>query len=271
MAQPPSPREQSSARRRRQLFVAMALLLIGILIKLGGPILHAYLFEERSGGRHAAHDTASKQPRTSAPALALHLASQSGDAPAAAAALIRSRGRVDINRVHPRLGLTPLHLATVGNHIAVVELLLASAELDVNKAEKGGRTALFMAAEAGNAAVVALLLKTGRGVDVNVAKEGGWTSLHVAAEHNHAAVLRLLLAGTGTGTTTDTPKINVNALATGGITPLIMATANGHAAAVALLTKEGRADVDMAMTLVSVLSDKLRPYTRVAVSRGCSP
>ena len=162
-------------------------------------------------------------------------------------------GGVDINRVHPRLGLTPLHLATVGNHVAVVELLLASAELDVNQAEKGGRTALFMAAEAGNAAVVALLLKTGRGVDVNVAKEGGWTSLHVAAEHNHAAVLRLLLAGTDTGTADTTPKthINVSALATSGITPLIMATAKGHVAAVALLIKEGLADVDMAMTQVS--------------------
>jgi len=239
---------------RRQLFVAVVLVLIGILAKLGGPILHAYLFEERSSDRHAAHDAMARQPSapSAPPTLALHLASQSGDAPAAAA-LIRGGGGVDINRVHPRLGLTPLHLATVGNHVAVVELLLESAELDVNKAEKGGRTALFMAAEAGNAAVVALLLKTGRGVDVNVAKEGGWTSLHVAAEHNHAAVLRLLLAGTGTGTADTAPKINinVNALATSGITPLIMATAKGHVAAVALLIKEGRADVDMAMTQVS--------------------
>ena len=40
----------------------MVLVLIGILTKLGGPILHAYLFEERSSDRHAAHDTMARQP-----------------------------------------------------------------------------------------------------------------------------------------------------------------------------------------------------------------
>ena len=71
-------------------------------------------------------------------------------------------------------GLTPLHIATLANHPAAIELLLANGA-DVSLADREGNTALHMASFLGRTDIVRLLLKAG--ADPELRNDLGFSSL----------------------------------------------------------------------------------------------
>ena len=126
------------------------------------------------------------------------------------------------------------HLAEHG-HEAIVKLLLATGNIDVDVKGNYGRMPLSYAAGNGHEAVVKLLLATGN-VDVNVKDNDGWTPLSYAAGNGHEAVVKLLLA---------TGNIDVDVKDKNwGRTPLSWAAGNGNEAVVKLLLATGNVDVD---------------------------
>jgi len=110
----------------------------------------------------------------------------------------------------------------------VVELLLKTDGVDVNKGDEAGETPLLIAAEKGHSSVVELVLKAD-GVDVNKGNNDGYTPLHVAAQNGHLSVVELLLKADGV----DVRKKNVL-----GRTPLRLAFGRGHASVVHLFLAE---------------------------------
>ena len=124
---------------------------------------------------------------------------------------------------------TPLSYAAENGHEAIVELLLATGQVDVNMGDRSGQTPLFYAAQNGHKAVVELLLATGQ-IDIDVKDELGQTPLFYAAQNGHKAVVELLLA---------IGQIDVDVKDKLGQTPLFYAAQNGHEAIVKLLLAIG--------------------------------
>ena len=85
-------------------------------------------------------------------------------------------------------GKTPLHLASINNHINMVTLLL-KAEADPNIPDMRCETALFGAIS--NNEMVKVLLEGG--ANPNCANDGGETPLYWAASYNQIEVVNLLL------------------------------------------------------------------------------
>jgi ankyrin repeat protein len=127
-------------------------------------------------------------------------------------------------------GETALHSAVSNDHKDVAELLL-SMGADINAKNKVGVTALHVAADKGFRDVVELLLA--RGAEVNAKAQNGGTPLHVAAEKGHKEVAHSLLAA----------KADVDARMTSGETPLMSSVASDHKDVAELLLANG-ADVN---------------------------
>lgn len=119
-------------------------------------------------------------------------------------------------------GWTPLHVAAVLGHEAVVRLLLDKGA-QVNAASQAGETPLHLGAVEGNEAVVRLLLE--KGAQVNAAAKEGSTPLHGAAGRGHEIVVRLLLEN----------KANVSARDQLGRTPLHIGVLGGNPDVLSLL------------------------------------
>lgn len=86
-------------------------------------------------------------------------------------------------------GDTPLHCASAGGHVAVVEILLGGVEIE----DRGWRgcTPLHFAAMQGHEGVVRLLID--RGADLEARNDEGATPLHVGAWRGHVGIVRMLL------------------------------------------------------------------------------
>ncbi|KAL2782460.1 ankyrin repeat-containing domain protein [Aspergillus keveii] len=84
----------------------------------------------------------------------------------------------------------------MNGHEAVMELLLQTAEVDVNAHDKELLTPLHFAASNGREAVVRLLLQTA-GVDLNATDRIMNTPLHDAVLNGHVATVKLLLQTAG--------------------------------------------------------------------------
>ena len=80
--------------------------------------------------------------------------------------------------VQNRAGLTPLMLAAINNHAAVLRTLIDHGA-DKNARTRAGWTALAYAAWRGHAEIVRVLLA--RGADPNVTDREGWTILQYAS------------------------------------------------------------------------------------------
>ena len=89
---------------------------------------------------------------------------------------------------------TTMMIASYFGHETVVQLLLATGNIDTDSKDNYGRTPLSWAAKNGHEAVVQLLLATGN-IDTNSKdKYYGQTPLSWAAQNGHDAVVQLLLA-----------------------------------------------------------------------------
>jgi ankyrin repeat protein len=134
----------------------------------------------------------------------------------------------------PRLGdPSPFVLAAMGRRLHLVQAMLATG-VDVNKTIGEGQTALFMSLLAPSAGqpvddrCALALLKAG--ADSSPKHESGAMPIHLAAASNYLGALQALL---------DRRPHDVDAKTNIGITPLMMASTEGHAEAVRLLLKFG--------------------------------
>lgn len=107
---------------------------------------------------------------------------------------------------------------------AVVKVLLAAPDIDVNQESRLGETALMLAALKGNEALARELVA--KGAHVN---KSGWTPLHYAATEGHVQLMQWLLD----------EGAEVNAQTRAGVTPLYMAARKPSREAVLLLLKHG--------------------------------
>lgn len=87
---------------------------------------------------------------------------------------------------------TSLSHAAENGHIAVVKILIETANADVNHRDSQQRTSLSHAAENGHHVVVKRLLDTSE-ADVNPRNTQGRTPLSYAAENGHTAMVKALL------------------------------------------------------------------------------
>ena len=87
-------------------------------------------------------------------------------------------------------GNTPLHSASIREHLEVVKLLLEKGA-DVNAKSNAGQTPLHSASMDEYTEVMKLLLE--RGSDVNAKDHDGRTPLHEASRHGHPEAMKLFL------------------------------------------------------------------------------
>src|ERR1700722_10044357 len=138
--------------------------------------------------------------------------------------LLLAQDDVDINS-KDRGGRTPLLWAARRGHEAVVKLFLARDDIDVDSKDSGGRTPLSWAVSNGNEAVVKQFLARDD-VDVDSKDLYGQTPLSWAARYGQEAAVKLFLAR---------DDVDVVSKDSGGRTPLSWATESGHEAVVKLL------------------------------------
>jgi hypothetical protein len=124
-----------------------------------------------------------------------------------------------------RDGRSPLSIAAQHGHEAVVRLLLARDDVDVNSKDSSDRTPLLWAARNGHEATVKLFLARDD-VDVNSKDSSDRTPLLMAARRGHEEVVKLFLVR---------DDVDVNSEDSSGQTPLSWAARNGHEEVVKLL------------------------------------
>lgn len=166
----------------------------------------------------------------------------------------------DVNVRDKKTGLTPLLISSISGKPSIVELLLASSEVDVNFTCHG-LPPLHYAIRGGHSEVAKLLIP--KIVDVNAKTDEGDTPLHEAASHGQAGIAELLLSKGGEIEARNklggTPLHNaafagqlevVNILLSNGasvnatdnsgyVTPLVFASMEGHTAVADLLRRHG--------------------------------
>lgn len=120
---------------------------------------------------------------------ALELAAQT-DKPEVAGLLIGAGANV--NRRHPLLYCTPLHMAVKGS-TECTRLLLEAGARPASR-NYGGSTPLHLAAANGNIGAVRLLLEAGAPIGAKDAN--GHTALHIACDNGHHGCVALLAAWT---------------------------------------------------------------------------
>ena len=109
-------------------------------------------------------------------------------------------------------GETPLTQAVIKNDTEAVKKLLATAGIEVNRANSVGGTPLALAVTLGHTECVKLLMAA-PGVELNKPLPNGDTPLHVAINFGHTELLQLLAT---------TPGIDLNCANNNKVTPLLM-------------------------------------------------
>ena len=135
---------------------------------------------------------------------------------------------VDVNKGYP------LAIAASKGHEGVVRMLTTHSEIDVNQKRERGVTALHMAAQVGHEGVVRILTTHSK-INVNQQKDVGGTALYMAAQNGHVLVVEILLK---------LPSIKVNLADINGVTPLMKAAQKGHINIVRLLLKHPDIDIN---------------------------
>ena len=146
-----------------------------------------------------------------------------------------------------------LVLAIKDHSYQVVELLLASKEIDVDISNKLGETPLMMASINGEMPIVKTLVINNKAQIDHI----GWTPLHYACAKGHLDVASFLIAN----------GANVNALSLGGTTPLMMAVQSGNELLVKLLLDKG-ADLQLRNAEGISAIDIAEIYNKPAINEG---
>jgi len=132
------------------------------------------------------------------------------------------------NALHPRLGITPLHLAAFAGNTRGIEVLLSSgATLDLASHNKFHNTPLVLSVLSDQYDAASALLA--KGANVEAAEEGGVRALHLAAELGDVRLLGLLLEH----------RAMVDARTDDGKTALDLATKRGRREAASFLRERG--------------------------------
>ena len=119
--------------------------------------------------------------------------------------------------------------ATRYGHEAVMKLLLATGQVDLESKCNSGRTPLSWAAECGREGIVKLLLATGQ-VDLESKSNSGRTPLSYAAGNGHEGIVKLLIA---------TGQVDINSTDVDGVTSLQHARAWFYKNIVEILEQAG--------------------------------
>ncbi|XXH04158.1 Peptide chain release factor 1, mitochondrial [Hypoxylon texense] len=151
-------------------------------------------------------------------------------------AILQNASQISID-LDPKdsLGRTPLSWAAWEGHDAVVKLLLATGQVEVNLKDNYGRTPLSWAAAEGHEALVTMLLDTDQ-VEVDCMDVRGRTPLSWAAKEGNEAVVKLLLA---------TGQVKPDLKDNDGLTPLLYAAKGGYKGVVKLLLATGQVKPDL--------------------------
>nr|XP_023025928.1 uncharacterized protein LOC111513938 [Leptinotarsa decemlineata] len=96
---------------------------------------------------------------------------------------------IDVNK-EDNLGRTALHLAAVKNQVEVVKFLLAN-KADIGATDNFGNSLLHFASVVDSVELAQISLKNG--TDLNANNFDSWTALHTAALHNSIHVIRILV------------------------------------------------------------------------------
>jgi ankyrin repeat protein len=131
-------------------------------------------------------------------------------------------------------GRTPMAVAAMNGHVAVVKLLAEQADVNAGSKDRYGQTPLSWAARNGHDAVVKFLVEQAD-VEVDFKDRYGLTPLSRAALNGHEAVVKLLV---------NRPDVDADSKDQDGQTPLSLAAMNGHEAVVKLLVDRSDVDAD---------------------------
>jgi hypothetical protein len=131
--------------------------------------------------------------------------------------LFTDQGDIEPDKVNRR-GRTALSFAAELGNTSVLELLLERGDVNADLADNGGRTLLSYAAESGREGVVKLFLERGD-VNADLPDNGGRTPLSYAAASWSEGVVNLLL---------ERGNVNPNSLDNDGQTPLSYAVQRGY-------------------------------------------
>ena len=129
--------------------------------------------------------------------------------------LLSSRGAQSFLNYQNENGFTPLHAATVNEHVNVTELLIG-ARCNVNATTETGRTPLIGAAQNGLTAIAQLLI--GARCNVDQQQYDGATPIYMAAFFGHLQITELLMEA----------RANLDLVHENGYTPLMISAYNGH-------------------------------------------
>ena len=103
-------------------------------------------------------------------------------------------GLNQLMNMYYRLNLTPLMWASMNGKDAIVKLLLAQAEIDVNIKDSHGKTALIYACIYDEVEVVSTLLKSDEIIVLNSQDDHGWTALmYCCAYKCNIASIKMLI------------------------------------------------------------------------------
>ena len=173
---------------------------------------------------------------------------------------------IDVNAVSGTLE-TALHWAAWQGYTSIVEALLAAPNIEVNAKDNRGRAALHSATWEGRVSAVEALL-TAPNIDVNAGNRSGETAFHWAALRGHVTVLRALLTA---------PNIDVNVQSNSGKTALYLAIEGDNEAVFDFLLNDATdLDVNVATSagvshLLYLVRARNVPYLRKLLAGTFSP
>ncbi|XP_063907485.1 uncharacterized protein LOC135125753 [Zophobas morio] len=135
--------------------------------------------------------------------------------------LLRTK-RVQLNKGN-KYGCTPLHIACQRNYVDVVKLLLLTSAVDVNVADNKGLTPIHIVTKNGNEELLQLLIASK--ADVNKANKKKITALHISCQCGKEKIAKMLIDA----------DAQVNSTCSEGCTPIFMACEHGDRNIVKLL------------------------------------